>query len=269
MYCVIQKVKRKKPNLYGTHKEIIVTTTTFTINQVTKTSYDYSYSEERFERPILDAYKITLHHSFREHGKVKKKQWPICTMGYYDLLEYSLYDFADRKISSLADELGITSDQIYDMIYKKLDPIIEQVEAEFQQTEEYKVKKEQDKILTIHSARKIEFEQEYGSDTYKYVYDVFGNLRNSEYLEQLKAQKKASEEYQRRSYEEQQKYNEYFNNSGSSSYSFKSSSTYTEEEKKWLREIYRMTSKKFHPDVCGDDGSKMKFLTKLKDEWNL
>lgn len=36
-----------------------------------------------------------------------------------------------------------------------------------------------------------------------------------------------------------------------------------------LKEIYRMAFKKFHPDACGDDGSKMKFLTKLKDKWGL
>lgn len=271
MYCVIQKVKRKKPDPYGTHKEIIVTTTTFTLpGQGEKTSYGYTYSDERFERPILDAYKISIHQSYRENGKVKKKQWPICTIGYYELLEFSLYDFAGSKIKVLANELEIEEEMIYDLIYKKLDPIIEKVVAEFQQTEEYKVKQEQDRILTLHEARRIKFEAEYGQGEYQYCYDVFGNLRNPEYLEQLKAQKKAKEEYERRSYEEQQKwYKEYSKYSGTGSYSKNSSSTYTEDEKKWLHEIYRMASKKFHPDVCGDDGSKMKFLTKLKEEWGI
>lgn len=274
MYCVIQKVKRKKPDPHGTPKEIIVTTTTYSIpGQEAKTSYSYTYSEERFERPILDAYKISIHHSYRQNGKVKKKQWSMCTVGYYELIDYfSLYDFAGRKIEALADELGIEEDEIYEMIHKKLDPIIEQVEAEFQQTDEYQAKQLQDKILTIHEARRIEFEEKYGQGEYKYCFDVFGNLRNPEYLEKLKAQKKASEEYQRRSQEEQRKYYEqFFRNGGSSygSYSMKSSSNYTEEEKKWLHEIYRMASKKFHPDVCGDNGSKMKFLTRLKEEWGL
>lgn len=273
MYCVIQKVKRKKTDPYGTHKEIIVTTTIFSLpGQGKRTSYGYTYSDERFERPILDAYKISIHHSYRENGKVKKKQWPICTMGYYELIEYSLYDFADRKIKELADEMDIGKEEIYDMIYKKLDPIIEEVEAEFQQTEEYKAKQEQERLLTLHEARRIEFEEEYGQGEYKYCYDVFGKLRNPEYLEQLKVQKRASEEYRRQSYEEQQKrFEEYFKSGGSSysSYSISSRSNYTDEEKQWLREIYRMASKKFHPDVCGDDGSKMKFLTRLKDEWGL
>lgn len=43
MYCVIQKVKRKKQDQYGTYKEIIVTTTTFSLpGQGEKTSYGYT-----------------------------------------------------------------------------------------------------------------------------------------------------------------------------------------------------------------------------------
>lgn len=78
------------------------------------------------------------------------------------------------------------------------------------------------------------------------------------------------EEYARRSYEESFKrnYNNYSGN-GSGSYYTTSQSNYTDDEKKVLHEIYRMASKKFHPDVSGDDGSKMKFLTKLKEQWNL
>lgn len=63
-------------------------------------------------------------------------------------------------------------------------------------------------------------------------------------------------------------YNQYSSND-SSSYYTNSQSNYTEDEKKVLHEIYRMASKKFHPDVSGDDESKMKFLTKLKDHWGI
>lgn len=87
-----------------------------------------------------------------------------------------------------------------------------------------------------------------------------------------KIKKSLGRALQRRSYEEQRKrYKEYFENGGSSSnygsYSIDSQGNYNDNEKKLLHEIYRMASKKFHPDVCGDDGSKMKFLTKLKDQW--
>ncbi|MED3799130.1 hypothetical protein P4604_17280 [Lysinibacillus capsici] len=75
MFCVIQKIQKKKPDPYGTHKELQVTINKWSIgNNKPAEHYGYMYSEERFERPILDAFKISIHHSYREQGKVKKKQ---------------------------------------------------------------------------------------------------------------------------------------------------------------------------------------------------
>ncbi|MGA3676002.1 hypothetical protein [Lysinibacillus agricola] len=270
MFCVIQKVQKKKPDPYGTRKEIIVTETKFGfIGEEPKTSYGYTYSNGRFERPVLDTYKISIHHSYRENGKVKKKQWVIRTVSYYDLIEYSLYDCADSSIRKVANETDKEEDFLYDLIYEKLNPIIEKIEAEFHQTEEYKVKREQEAILMAYREVEAAFEKEYGQGEYRYCYDIFGTLRNPAYLEELKVKKKVQEEYTRRSYEESYKRN-YSNYSGdSSSYYTTSQSNYNEDEKKMLHEIYRMASKKFHPDACGDDGSKMKLLTKLKDQWGL
>lgn len=270
MFCVIQKIQRKKPDMFGVHKEIKVSTTSYSFMNEGLTSYSYSYSKERFERPILDAYKISIHHSYRENGKVKKKQWSICTMSYYDLLTYSLFDCAGSRIENLATEWGVPEETIYDMIYGKLDPLIERIRVEYEQTEEFKADVIQRAIIITHEEARIKFEKEYGSDTYKYCYDVFGELRNSEYLEKLKADKKAREEYAKRSYEESFKHNySNYSNGDGSGYSTTSTSNYNEDEKKMLHEIYRMASKKFHPDACGDDGSKMKILTKLKDQWGL
>ena len=86
-------------------------------------------------------------------------------------------------------------DFLYDLIYEKLNPIIEKIEAEFQQTEEYRVKKEQVAILRAHREAEATFETEYGQGEYRYCYDVFGTLRNSAYLEDLKVRKKVQEEY--------------------------------------------------------------------------
>ena len=270
MFCVIQKVQKKKPDPHGTRKELQVTFNNWSIgNNRHAVHYGYTYSDERFERPILDAYKMSIHQSYRENGKVKKKQYSIRTASYYDLLEFSLYDLADGSINAVATKVGVSAGEIYDLIDEKLEPLLEQIEQEFQQTEEYKVKKEQEAVLAAHRAAEAAFNKEYGQDEYKYCYDVFGILRNPDYLEELKARKKTQEEYTRRSYEESFKHT-YSNYSGnSSSYYTASESNYTEEEKKILHEIYRMASKKFHPDVSGDDGSKMKFLTKLKEQWEL
>ncbi|RIJ64163.1 hypothetical protein [Rummeliibacillus sp. POC4] len=270
MYCVIQKIERKKPNTYGASKELIAESFSMTINGETQIKNTYRYSNELFERPIKTAYKISIHESYRENGTIKKKQWSICTMGYYDLVEFSLFDFADNRICTLSDEIGLSVEEIYDIIYKKLDPIIDEVEAEFKETEEYKAKTEQKAIISAYQETKKAFEDVYGPDTYDYCYDLYGNLQNEKQLEKLKSDKIAKDEYTNRSYQEYFKsnYSDYFNNNGSS-YSINSSSNYNDDEKKILREIYRMASKKFHPDVSGDDGSKMKFLTKLKEQWGL
>lgn len=212
MFCVIQKVQKKKQDQYGEHKKIIVTETLIDFaGQEQKTLYGYTYSNERFERPILDAYKISIHESYRENGKVKKKQWVIRTISYYDLIEYSLYDCADSSIRKVANETGKEEEFIYDLIYEKLNPIIEIIEKEFQQTEEYKAKKEHQAIFKKHREAERAFEDIYGSDTYRYCYDIFGELRNPEYLEKLKVDRKVQEEYRKRSEEYRRRsYEEYF-----------------------------------------------------------
>src|SRR5699024_2298212 len=131
-------------------------------------------------------------------------------------------------------EMDITAEELEDMIWKKLEPIMKQIDAEFEQTEEYKAKQEQNAILEKHRKVLYEFEKLYGTGTYKYCYDVFGNLMNEEYLNQLIAEKKASEEYERKSREYQERtYEEYFKNySSGSSYFVSSSSNYNEDEKK-------------------------------------
>lgn len=274
MFCVIQKVKYKKKNPYGAHKRIEVTTNNWSIgNGKPAQHYSYRYSDERFDRPILDAYKISLHQSYRENGKVKKKQYSICTSSFYDIVEYGVHDAIDRAVKHLTDELVMDETELYNLIYKKVNPLLDELHAEFEATEEYKVKQEQKAFLDAHRAREYEFEQDYGEGTYKYCYDVFGELRNSEYLEQLKHEKRVQEEYRKRSEEEQQKrfereYQQYSNGS-SGSYSSNSQGNYTDDEKAILKELYRMASKKFHPDVTKDDGSKMKFITKLKEQWGL
>ncbi|MCM3444359.1 hypothetical protein [Metabacillus halosaccharovorans] len=277
MFCVIQKIKRKKPDQYGARKELKVTSFSFT-NQfgTTKTKYGYTYGEERFERPILDAYKISIHKSYREDGKVKKKQWPICTMSYYNLIEYSLYDCGGMQITKKAEEIGLTEEEIYDMIHEKLDPIIEQVEKEFQQTEEYKTKYKHEAIIHKYNRQKAKFNKKYTNpilgdynttDEYDFCYDVFGELRNPSYLKSLEDMRQWNENF-KRSYQQDSQSN-YSNNDNSSSYFSLSSSNYNENEKKMLKKIYREASKKFHPDVFGDDGEMMKFLTKLKEDWGI
>lgn len=143
MYCVIQEIERKTEDL-GRPKELEV----YSWNKGDKKFYSYRYSSERFIRPIKKAYKISIHKSYREDRKVKKKQYSIITMGYYDIYEFPLEDCVySGKIKDLAAELGVTEEYVYNLIHKKLDPLYEQIKEEYEQTEEYKTSRKHSEII--------------------------------------------------------------------------------------------------------------------------
>jgi hypothetical protein len=188
-------------------------------------------------------------------------------VGYYDLLDHWVGDYVNTtQLKAKLDEMGITEYELWNMVYKKLDPIIEQVKQEFESTEEHSVQKKHKAILEKHWEEKKKFEEKYGTDTYEYCYDVFGQLRNEEYLRKLEQQYKRQQESRKQSsYHSYSKGN--YNYSGS--YYINQQSNYTEDEKEKLKLIYRALSKTFHPDITKDNGEMMKFINKLKEEWGL
>lgn len=132
MYCVIQEVRRKRPDTLGEPQEIIAYPMDMSVNGVPQVPiWRWKYSSERYDRPRLDAYKLSLHQSYRENGAVRKRQYSVCTMSYYDVVEYSLYDCADRSITDTAAKLGVDSAELYEIIERKLEPLRERLEAGF------------------------------------------------------------------------------------------------------------------------------------------
>ena len=97
MFCVIQQVQLKNPNQYGAYRELVAARDGWTVNGKPPL-WRYRYEGGRFDRPHLEAYKISIHQSYREGGKVRKRQYSIRTMSYYDIVEYSLFDCADGAI---------------------------------------------------------------------------------------------------------------------------------------------------------------------------
>lgn len=275
MYCVIQEVERKRKNQNGYFKELKSECMQMSINGQDESHYWHHYSGERFERDIKKAYRITIHESYRENGKVKKKQFGICTVDYYDLATdwFCLYDWGNSKIETAAKELNCSEEELYTLIEKKLEPIQEQIIAEFQQTEEYKTHEEHEKITTLHAARKVEFNAKYNlsGNEYDKCYDVFGILQNPEYLKKIEKDYKARQKYEQ---ESRRYYEEYYNNynqDSSSSYGGSISNNYKEEDKAVLKQFYRELSKKFHPDANpdADTSQQMQLLNQLKQEWGL
>ena len=102
---------------------------------------------------------------------------------------------------------------------------------------------------------------------YDACFDIFGTLRNSDYLAQIRREAEAQRSY---------------SNSYSSNYSstdhfdwsqlFGSTSTsYSEEERKLLKKFFRALSMKYHPDLNPDTDTtkEMQLLNKLKEEWGV
>lgn len=278
MFCVIQEVKTHKLST-GEPKRIETYRNSWKLSDEEYYSYGWRYSEERFERPLKPSYRISIHQSYRENGKVKKKQFVICTAGYYEIAEnmFSIFDeWYSKKIATIADKLSVSIDEIYDMLDNKISPLEKEIQKEYHKTEEYKTEKENRKIINEYHARKSEFAKKYEVDQNEYdkCYDVFGELRNKDCLEKIKREYKHRKEYEEksRSYQENfyNNYSKYFSGSGSSYYN-SIFNNHTDEDKETLKQFYRVLSKKFHPDANPDiDTSKeMQLLNKLKAEWGV
>lgn len=277
MYCVIQEIELKKQNKHGHSKELISEFMQMSVSGKDCSHYWHRYSEECFERPIKKAYKISLHQSHREQGKVIKKQYPICTVNYYDIADrwFNVYDYCDRKIAAIAQEQDISTEELYDMVEKKLSPLMEKIQSDYMKTEEYIVHTEHERITTLYAANKAKFNEKYGGSRYEEIYDVFGNLMDKEKLNELEIEYKDRQEYEEKSRSYQKdfysNYSKFFSGRGNSSYSNDTNDNYSSDDKETLKQFYRELSKKFHPDANPDmDTSKqMKLLNQLKGEWGL
>ena len=269
MFCVIQEVQTKKENKNGYYKELRVKYMEMSVCGKDESHYYYEYGGGRFERTVKKAYRISVHQSYRKNGKVRKKQFAICTVGYYDIADgwFSLYDWGYSKVQHAAKELDCPEDTLYDLINAKLEPLVEAIQEEFYQTEEYRVHEEHERITTLYAANKAIFNEKYG-DEYDKIYDVFGTLRNPERLEQVKTEYKFRKEYEQKSRGYQE---DFWSNYTSGGYGLFGHSTYNDTEKDMLKKFYRTLSKKYHPDsnLGTDTSGEMQLLNKLKNEWGL
>lgn len=266
MYCVIQEVPLKKPDMYGEYKEITVDSYSFTINGNMIKKYTYTKGGGRYERPIRKAYKISVHESYRENGRVRKRQTSICTIGYYDIIDWGGWIGDHCNLDANAETLGMTSEELADMIYGKFQPIIDRTKEEFRQTDEYAAKIEHERILNEHLRKKEDFDKKYnGLGEYDECYDVFGVLREPERLKQIKAQYKFRQEYEEKS-------RSYWNNSWSNyTSSFNMADTMDPQKAEAYKAIYKAAAKALHPDANPDRDTSgaMQVLNELKQQWGV
>lgn len=275
MFCVIQEIQTKKPNKHGYPKEL---KSDFTESNILGRYAWHYYSEERFDRPIRKAYRISIHESYRENGKVRKKQFAICTVNYYDLAtdSFSLYDWGGSRIEATADTLQVDENTVYDLIEQKLQPTWDKITGEFQQTEEYRVHQEHERITTIYAAKKVKFNEMYGtsSNEYDQCYDVFGHLHNPEKLQEIEAAYNNRRQYEWQSKQNSRSYNKNFYSnysSGAGSSSGNLGGFKDDKNKPLLKQFYRTLSKAYHPDSNPnkDTSEEMKLLNQLKNNWGV
>ena len=167
--------------------------------------------------------------------------------------------------------MGIDHEIVWAEIENKLDALQDKVRDEFAQTEEYKVKEKYDAILREYKAKKHEFAEKYEvqENEYDRCYDIYGKLRNSDYLEKIKREYMARKEYEKKSSSYRRGYQSNYNNySGSYGTSSFNSGLSNEKEKEYYKKFYRTLATKYHPDVTGDNEA-MQFLNKLKESWGI
>lgn len=272
MFCVIQEIHLKKENTSGP-QAVLEVYSPFSIGG--KPKYSYQYTGERFTRSIKTAYKISVHESYRENGKVRKRQHCVGTVDYYSIATdwFCLGDY-DKRIEGIADALGVDPALVYDTINMKVEPLIDRVVAEYQSTAEYKTHAKHQKVIDRYNKAKSRFYKKYGidADEYDYCYNVFGEVMNQAYIDQITA---ASEQRQQAySSYDNQSHSTHNYSSGSTDYSGylnHFTSTYTEDEKGFLKKFYKALSMKYHPDMNqgADTTKEMQLLNKLKDEWDV
>lgn len=279
MFCVIQEIQTRKPST-GVAKRIETYKSEWSMNGIKQCRYGWRYSDERFERPLKPSYRIGIHQSYRENGKVKKKQFVICTARYYDIAEnfFDIYDcWLGKKISAIAKELSVETEEIYSLLDAKISPLEKKIQDEYRATEEYKAYIKNQKILDEYRRRKAEFAEKYevDQDEYDKCFDAFGELREKEYLDKIKREYKLRKEYEEKSRSYQR---DFYDNDfkgafrgSSGGYHTSLCGNYTDTDKEILKRFYKTLSKVFHPDANPDiDTSKeMQLLNQLKAEWGL
>ena len=101
----------------------------------------------------------------------------------------------------VSEVLKESVDDIYELVQERIEPLTEQIQEEFAKTEEYKTHEEHERITTIYALNKTEFTRKYEVDGNEYdkCYDVFGELKNPEYLEKIKREYRERKEYEEKS----------------------------------------------------------------------
>lgn len=261
MQCVIRKLKMKTSS-QGTSKRIMAFTSKF---EDEPTRNCFSFSTERFERPPRFAYQILLIYSVRDMNGHRQAQWKAATIDYYDLVDEDLsWDgFVDEnELEKFLFETDLTMAQWRKLIEDRLLPLQQSLLKDWSRTEEFKTIQDIQKTLKQHEQAKSEFEEKWGLDTYDFIYDVFGTLKNQNFLQWVQSGR------HRKKNPGWQKNGPQPNGGRRKNPRPPAAPSFSDAEKIWLKKFYRTLAKEYHPDRQGDEEA-MILINKLKSDWNL
>ncbi len=222
-----------------------------------------SITGEEFEREPKEKYRITLNQSYRQDGKVLKNQWHVSTVSYWDIVDNHItsiefewlkpsWEFLTEHTAERLNRISpkATRAQIewaYNMILTKMQPIQKAVIEDYQQSEEYK---------WLHVNVRIRIDQRARQEA----------KRQREWEQREREARERAEEA-RRTEERYRKYSGSRNNNAGCGPSDPLSGLSPEERelaKQIIKEGFRKTATKCHPDVGGDT-DKMQSLNKVNE----
>ena len=144
MYCTITKKKEPKLSHNGNVYRKI---------EWKQNSYNawqgYWSNDDLIDREPKDKWVLTMNESYRENGKVKKKQTYLTTISYWHIIDEwaDMYigDAIDKILLSMgADNFDVANNAMSaeyiamkDLIYLKFNPIVTMVKDDYASSEEY------------------------------------------------------------------------------------------------------------------------------------
>lgn len=139
--------------------------------------------KDEIERDTKDKWRVLLNKSFRRGGKIYKKQWYVCTVSYWGIIDdkYEQYEDTDmgfaftvyeRIEKHFPDLKAREIKDIYAMTWAKFEPIRRSVLEEYRNSEEYKYRVIQEE-KKLKKERKKERKREYKYYEYEYKDDSF------------------------------------------------------------------------------------------------
>ncbi|MCL1951143.1 MAG: hypothetical protein FWF59_15590 [Turicibacter sp.] len=253
--CTIKKSKDAYPSL-GSSKGLFVFTSQYGDEPV---RYCYANTTEKFERPHQFAYEVWL-----EPQKSSKAPMMVALIPYYDLAlgcnwrDYLLPDEYKRALL----ELRLCENKLDSLIDAKIGLIQHQAMSAWNEGAEAKAIKKNAEILSRYQENKKNFEVVWGYGTYDFIFDVFGNLRNEEFLQwvqELKAGQKKMKDNPSFQYKKNQQKKQQ---------AVPPKQSFNDSEKAWLKKFYRTLAHEYHPD-SGGETEAMILINKLKNEWDV